>query len=171
MSGWLLVRPCTSRSPLPFGVQVLRGSWADTPLGQRRDGAGTPWSLGKARIRCVSLQSPGSGSSLLFFQASLWSGEVPASRGIIPPWEPRGASLTLLPLPAPCLWPWQATGSAKDESRSLVSPLAAIAVKLEQRPANKAPPPLPYPPSPLPEALHFTQVPTGEFAHLLLLFA
>lgn len=50
-----------------------------------------------------------------------------------------------------------------------MSPLAAIAVKLEQRPANKAPPP--WPPSPLPEALHFTEVPTGEFAHLLLLFA
>lgn len=58
----------------------------------------------------------------------------------------RGVAHPPSPFPAPSLWPWQATGSAKDESRSLVSPLAAIAVKLEQRPANKAPPPLPPPP-------------------------
>lgn len=58
------------------------------------------------------------------------------------------------PFRAPCLWPWQATGSAKDESRSLVSPLAAIAVKLEQRPANKAPPPLPPLPAARSSAFH-----------------
>lgn len=40
-----------------------------------------------------------------------------------------------------CPWPCQAAGSIEAESRSPVPPLAAISVKLEQRPANKAPPP------------------------------
>lgn len=47
----------------------------------------------------------------------------------------------LPPQPPPAPRPWQAAGGAGDESRSLASPLAAIAAKLEQRPANKAPPP------------------------------
>lgn len=49
-------------------------------------------------------------------------------------------ALSFLPLVL-CPGPWQAAGSIEAESRSPVPPLAAISVKLEQRPANK--PPLP----------------------------
>lgn len=110
--------------------------------------------------------SPRSRSSLIFFQDSLGSGEVPSSQGIILSSSAAdvgaGASPRLCrdvthhpsPFRAPCLWPWQATGSAEDESRSLVSPLAAIAVKLEQRPANKAPPPQPPLPAARSSAFH-----------------
>lgn len=91
-----------------------------------------PWGAG----RCPAVRA----SFRLGSAAALGAGASPRLH--------RGVTHLPSPFRSPCLWPWQATGSAKDESRSLVSPLAAIAVKLEQRPANKAPPPL----TPLPAA-------------------
>lgn len=174
---------CASCSPFSCGAGAAAarrpaGAGWDAPVGsvRGRRGAGSPWSFGRRADQRSLPRSLRSRSSLPFFQDYLGSAEVPGKGGITPgSREPprrlcRGAVPRPSPFPAPRPWPRQAARSAEDESRSLVSPLAAIAVKLEQRPANKAPPPL-RPPPPLPEALHFTQVPTGEFAHLLLLFA
>lgn len=123
-----------------------------------RGEAGSPRRLGRGRIKGVSSGALAHASPCLSSRISSGAGGArqrvhrpgfgaPRSRG------PhcrlcRGAAPRLSPFPGPCPWPWQAAGSAEDESRSLVSPLAAIAVKLEQRPANKAPPPL----APLPAA-------------------
>lgn len=101
-------------------------------VSQSRGAAGSPWRLGRER---ADQRRPLPGSSLTLLPAHLpgW----PREHGGHQPGF--GAPRPQEPPPAPR--PWQAAGSAGDESRSLASPLAAIAAKLEQRPANKAPPP------------------------------
>lgn len=163
---------CSVPQPLPCGsgAAAARGpgsaGW-DVPGGRVRGRRGvSPEVWGRAGQRRLPREP-----SLAVLPALLpglpRSAEVPSKEGISPalercgprPREPprrlRGrAAPHPSPFPAPCLWPGQAAGSAEDESRSLVSPLAAIAVKLEQRPANKAPPPLASLPAARSSAFH-----------------
>lgn len=168
MRRWLLV--CSS--PGIAGWDVLAGSGR----GRRGEGsprgrgqAGSPARPGRERVRALAPAPPGPPREAEAAPSPAGPGPALGRLGRLPRALPRSRSPIFASPPAPRPRPRQAAGSAGDESRSLVPPLAAVAVKLERRPANKAPPP--RPPSPLPEALHFTQVPTGEFAHLLLLFA
>lgn len=110
-----------------------------------------PGALGKRGSDASPSRALAQAPPCCFSRIPCGAGRCPPAGASSRPGSLAGHLSPSFPFPAPCLWPWQATGSAKDESRSLVSPLAAIAVKLEQRPANKAPPPLPYPP-PLPAA-------------------
>lgn len=145
--------------PLPLGVQVLMGVLGGQPARRSpRDGMklAFPGALGERGSDASPSRAVAQAPPCSFSRVPSGAGRCPAvgasfrlrsGAGLGAGASPRRHSPSF-PLGAPCLWPWQATGSAKDESRSLVSPLAAIAVKLEQRPANKAPPPL----APLPAA-------------------
>lgn len=115
--------------PAPRRVQVLTGRRAIglPPSSQRRDEAGAPWSLGRERIKGVSLQSPRSRSSLLFFLDSPGRGEVPsrASFGFRSAAD-RGAgasltaaSLTLLP---PFAFPACGPGRRREVPRMRAGP-------------------------------------------------
>lgn len=70
----------------------------------------------------------------------------------------RGSAATSLTILPPFVLPACGPGRRQEvprmRARSLVSPLAAIAVKLEQRPANKAPPPQPPLPAARSSAFH-----------------
>lgn len=163
MRRWLLIRPCPSCSPLPLGVQVLTGVLGEQPaLRPRRDGMklAPPGALGESGSNASPSRAFAPAPPGPFSRIPWGAGRCPAVRAsfCVRGAAELGAGASRRrrspSFRAPCLWPWQATGSAKDESRSLVSPLAAIAVKLEQRPANKAPPPLPPLPAARSSAFH-----------------